>query len=73
MCICMTESLPCSPEMVTMLLIDYTPIQNKKFKKKPYQINKKENKTAVVNLKLGQGSSERVCCCSLWPQVGCFD
>ena len=33
-CICMAESLHCSPETVTILLIGYTPIQNKKFKLK---------------------------------------
>ena len=32
-CICMTESLGCSPKMITTLLIGYTPIQNKKFQK----------------------------------------
>ena len=31
-CICMAESLCCSPETTTTLLIGYTPIQNKKFK-----------------------------------------
>ena len=30
MCICMTESLCCSPETIT-LLIGFTPIQNKKY------------------------------------------
>ena len=29
-CICMAESLCCSPETVTRLLISYTPNQNKK-------------------------------------------
>jgi len=29
---CMAESLHCSPETTTTLLISYTPIQNKKFK-----------------------------------------
>ena len=33
-CVCMAESLCCSPETVTTLLIGYTPIQNKKFEKK---------------------------------------
>ena len=33
-CIFMAESLHCSPETITILLIDYTPIQNKKLKKK---------------------------------------
>ena len=32
-CTYMAESLPCSSETVTMLLIVYTPIQNKMFKK----------------------------------------
>ena len=32
-CICMAESLHYSPETITILLIDYTPIQNKKLKK----------------------------------------
>ena len=31
-CICTAESLRCSPETTTKLLITYTPIQNKKFK-----------------------------------------
>ena len=31
-CICMAESLHCSPETTTILLISYNPIQNKKFK-----------------------------------------
>ena len=30
---CMAESLRCSPETVTTLVIGYTPIQNKKFEK----------------------------------------
>ena len=33
-CICMTESLGCSSENITTLLISYTPKQNKKFKGK---------------------------------------
>ena len=32
-CICMAESLHCSRETITSLLIDYTPVQNKKLKK----------------------------------------
>ena len=31
-CICMAESLCCSPDTTTTLLIGYTPIQNKRFK-----------------------------------------
>ena len=33
-CICMAESLHCSHETITILLINYTQTQNKKFKKK---------------------------------------
>ena len=33
-CVCMAESLCCPPEIITTLLISYTPTQNKKFKKK---------------------------------------
>ena len=32
--ICMTESLHCSPKTITTLLISYTPIKNKKLKRK---------------------------------------
>ena len=33
-CMGMVKSLHCSPETITTLLIGYTPIQNKKVKKK---------------------------------------
>ena len=33
-CICMAESLHWSPETITRLLTGYTPIQNKKLKRK---------------------------------------
>ena len=33
-CLCMVESLCCSPKTITTLLIGYTPIRNEKFKKK---------------------------------------
>ena len=33
-CICMVESLHCSPGTITALLTGYTPIQNKKVKKR---------------------------------------
>ena len=32
-CTCMAESLCCPPEIITTLLIGYTPIENKKLKK----------------------------------------
>ena len=42
-CICLAESLRCSPETITTLLISYTPIGNKKFK--TYFLIKKINKS----------------------------
>ena len=33
-CTCKAESLYCSPETIKILLIGYTPIENKKFKEK---------------------------------------
>ena len=35
--VCMAEPLPCSPVTITTLLIGYTPVQNKKLKKKVIQ------------------------------------
>ena len=43
-CICMIESLCCSPETVTALLSGYTPIQNIKFKKTQYLKSAKKKK-----------------------------
>ena len=43
--ICMAESLPCSPETTTTLLIGYTLTQNKKFK-----VKKKKKKTPEILL-----------------------
>ena len=40
-CIWMAESLRCSPDTITTLLVSYTPIQNKKF-------GKKENMKKVI-------------------------
>ena len=37
-CMCTAESLCCPPETITILLIDYTPIQTKKLKKKNTRI-----------------------------------
>ena len=48
--VCMTVSLHCSPEIVTILLIGYTPIQNKKLKKTNSQQTKVQDlKTSQVN------------------------
>ena len=44
--ICMAESLCCSPETVTTLLISYTPIQNKKLKKKRPRCTTGDHKTS---------------------------
>ena len=43
-CICMAESLCCSPEIITTLLTGYAPLQDKKFKRK-----KKKIKTTTKN------------------------
>ena len=37
-CMCMAESLCCSPETIMTLLISNTPIQNKKLLKKKLQV-----------------------------------
>ena len=37
-CICMAESLRCSAETITALLISYTPIQNETLKKRKEKI-----------------------------------
>ena len=39
-CTCMAESLHCSPETITTLLIGYTLIQNKEFKNRKRESNK---------------------------------
>ena len=39
-CICVAESLHCSPGTITTLLIGYIPIQNKKLKRKKILTNK---------------------------------
>ena len=41
-CICMAESLHCSPKTITTLLISYTPIQTTKLKKIQKQNTKKQ-------------------------------
>ena len=38
-CMCMAESLCCSPETITTLLIGYIPIQNKKLQKKKKKVS----------------------------------
>ena len=43
-CICMAESLPCSLETITTLLIGHTPIQKKKFLKISKEILQKRTK-----------------------------
>ena len=42
--ICMAESLCYSPEMITILLIGYTPTQNNKFKVKKKKKKKEKRK-----------------------------
>ena len=47
---CMAESLSCSPETITTLLIGGSPIQNKKFKKKQTTKKKKTYFLALLQL-----------------------
>ena len=51
-CICITESLCCTPETNTTLLINYTPIENKKLKKKRC-IHSDENRVQQTGISLG--------------------
>ena len=47
-CICVAESLRYSHETVTTLITGYTPIQNKKFKKKKENtMNKNQNQALL--------------------------
>ena len=48
-CICRAETLCCLPETITILLISYRPIENKKLKKKYLKTNNGEN-TTIQNL-----------------------
>ena len=45
-CICMAESLHCSPEIMTTLLIGYTPIQN------VFGVKKNKNKVRYIDSSL---------------------
>ena len=47
-CICMAESLHCSPETITTLLIGYSPIQNKKLKKKKESVGENLRSMTVL-------------------------
>ena len=51
-CICMAESLPCPPETITILLMGYTPIKNKKIKRKEKEKNSllQTSLTPLLNL-----------------------
>ena len=71
-CMCMAESLCCSPETATTLLISYTPIQNNKFK-----VWKKKRKeasfTSTLNEEIGTTLQKhhdqyKWPCCKLHPQ-----
>ena len=47
-CIWMAESVCCSSETITTLLIGYTPIQNKKFKEKRRKPNSNKKSTLTT-------------------------
>ena len=40
--VCIAEALCCPPETITILLIDYMPIQNKKFNNKKKKLRPRE-------------------------------
>ena len=48
-CICMAKSLCCIPETSTTLLVGYTPVKNKKVKKKKPKKLTREKKNQSVN------------------------
>ena len=50
-CICMAESLCCSTETITTLLISYIPMQNKKFVKIRVKINEKPDSNIQIKKK----------------------
>ena len=52
-CICMAEPVCCSPETITTLLISYTPIPNKKFKKLKKKTQWPKKKSALQCRELG--------------------
>ena len=54
-CICIAESLHCSPKTITTLLISYTPIQTTKLKKKKKKdmVTKAERWPEGINRELG--------------------
>ena len=54
-CLCVTEPLCCTPETVTTLLISYTPMQNKKFKKNFQACRMKSNAWVVEVLSWPKG------------------
>ena len=48
-CICLTESLHCSPESITTLLIGYTSIQKEKKKRERERENNNQEKYLFLN------------------------
>ena len=59
-CICMAESLCCSPETIITLLISYNPIQNKKFKVLKNKISRDKGKILKVSKQKGKVLYEQV-------------
>ena len=65
-CICMTESLHCSPETATTLLIFYTPIQN------VFGVKKNKNlKINYTSIKKITNAEESLCLCTNSVTIYC--
>ena len=61
-CVCMAESLHCSLETVTTLLISYTQVQNKKLNKEMIRQKKNSLSNALAFMILSKGTC--VLCCA---------
>ena len=49
--VCRAESLLCSPKTIKTLLISYTPVQNKKFRKEKRVLEKKGTSLTIIKTK----------------------
>ena len=63
-CICMAESLCCVPEAISALLVDYTPIQDKKLKPHIWVMSQIGGVQPCLLLHI-QSHGPRLCSCAL--------